>query len=282
MSIVDSARPGVSAGLGPISAYTPNQHDYTADSVYVGDLNGNVWRIDLTSATAAYTALHFATLTNAAGTRLPITTAPYITSVPNTLRRFVLVGTGKLLDTTDITSTTLNAFYVMADGTNAAFYTTSTLPSGYSFPITRSQLNADSNLLTGIGSTPTSTIGYYLDMPAVSNAAWQLNVGVAANYGILGFGANLPNGDVCNPSGTNQTYALDITSGKTVLTDSNGNLVSSISGTGTITDVRFVMNADGTISIITSNDSGQLTSTATKPGNSTTTLQLNWREVPIQ
>jgi type IV pilus assembly protein PilY1 len=80
--------------------------DHIADYLYAGDLQGNVWRIDVTSKTAASwgvskfgngTATPLFVAKNAAGTVQPITTAATIAAVTtgNVNRVMVLFGTGQ-------------------------------------------------------------------------------------------------------------------------------------------------------------------------------------------
>jgi type IV pilus assembly protein PilY1 len=64
--------PNPSSGLAQASAYVQNYTDYTADSVYVGDLNGQLWRFDLTAATGTYPApTQIASLTDGSGNPHP-------------------------------------------------------------------------------------------------------------------------------------------------------------------------------------------------------------------
>ena len=85
--------------------------DFTADYLIAGDLRGNVWRIDVTSATPqdwkqpAHRALLF-TATDGNGTPQPITSRPAVGKHPDGLAGFVVYfGTGKYLERIDNTTT---------------------------------------------------------------------------------------------------------------------------------------------------------------------------------
>ena len=152
------------SGFSPVSAYTPSFADYTTDEVYAGDLLGNVWRFDLRSATAAVPApLLFATLKDASNVGQPITTIPLIEYSTSDSKRYVFVGTGRFLDVADILNSQQQSFYAIRDGSiSQRFETTASatgeaLPLGVSFPITRSMLANNSNLVTGLTSIQIAT-----------------------------------------------------------------------------------------------------------------------------
>ena len=68
--------------------------DDTADSIYVGDLNGQLWRFNLTAASGTYPVpTLLATLADSSGNAQPVTTAPLIEIHPTTRDRYVMVGT---------------------------------------------------------------------------------------------------------------------------------------------------------------------------------------------
>ncbi|MDR3429820.1 PilC/PilY family type IV pilus protein [Silvimonas sp.] len=240
-AVDDNDASAVSDGLTQASAYIKSYSDGTAESVYAGDLNGNLWRFDLTDSTGNYPhPTRIAKLTDASGVAQPITTAPGIAIYPGSYRRYILVGTGKLLAPTDLNSTQKQSFYAIADGKSSAFYTASTLPSGYTFPITRSQLNNNSNVLTGIGSAPTSPLGWYMDLAVTTNSAEQVNVAPVSYYNTVSFAANLPNGDVCTPAGTAKIYDVDIANGTTQYIDSSNNPVAYQPVAGLVVDITVV------------------------------------------
>lgn len=278
--------------MGEQRAFIPDYSDYTADAVYAGDLLGNVWRLDLTAATGTYGApVKIAKLTNAAGDALPITTRPLVETDPSSKKRYVMVGTGRLLADSDINSSSLQSFYAIIDGTASAggFWATPPSTSG-TFPITRSDLNANTTLTSGIGSSPASALGWYFDLSSTTvssggttkSVAERVNVDPDANYGIVAFSANLPNGDACNPSGTGRIFAVRFATGKSVLTTTTGTLIGSVTNsTGTITDL-LIQRVNGRIRLNVGDSSGTANNVPGDMASGLGLTRLNWREVPSQ
>jgi len=65
--------------------------DAKMDFVYGGDLQGNVWRIDMSTSPPAL--MHMATLKDGAGNPQPISVRPVVTNLNN--KRIYYVGTGR-------------------------------------------------------------------------------------------------------------------------------------------------------------------------------------------
>jgi len=271
--------------LGVQSAYVPDYTDQTADAIYAGDLQGNIWRVDVSASdiTKYYSP---ATLFAAFGPTQPITTRPLIEIAKNTNTRYVLVATGRLLGNSDITSSAQQSFYAMIDGSQAfgAFYGGSTpLPSGVSLPLNGSKLNPNNAPLTnGIGSNPTSVMGWYINLPVATSPAiaQRVNVDPTANQGIVAFVANLPNGLVCGGGASNVTYAFDFGSGRSVLTTADGSAAAlSMQGNGLGTEIVILGNS-GNLSVQTGTNQGAVIKAPTALQSPAGVLQLNWRDVP--
>jgi type IV pilus assembly protein PilY1 len=269
--------------LGVASAYVADYTDQTADAIYAGDVQGDVWRVDVTGATIGTpypTAVQFA----AFGATQPITTRPLIEIGKNSTVRYVLIGTGKLLGDSDISTSAQQSFYAMVDGFQAfgAFYGGSTpLPSGVTLPLNRSKLNQNMNPLTnGIGSNPTSVMGWYIDLPVSTNPAiaQRVNVDPFANQGYVAFIGNTPNGSVCNPGGSGAVYTFNFASGQSLLTSSSGTILSaSLIGQGT--DVTILGNG-GILNVYTGDNKGNAFKAPTSITSAAGVVQINWRDVP--
>ncbi len=90
-----------------------------ATTVYAGDLQGNVWRVDIRNANSLdwVTTLLFQA-TDPSGNPQPITTTPAVSLNPDFPRiggTMVYVGTGQLLGTPDLTSTQVQTMYGVYD-----------------------------------------------------------------------------------------------------------------------------------------------------------------------
>ncbi|MFM2056767.1 MAG: hypothetical protein RLY71_1152 [Pseudomonadota bacterium] len=269
--------------LAHLSAYIPDLTDYTASALYAADLQGNVWRVDLSPSSGSYdTPLKIARLTDPSGQPQPVTTPVRVMVEPDSQKRYLLVGTGRLLADSDVASTQVQSFYALTDGTAADFYTSSTLPSGVSFPVTRNDLNANTNLVTGIGSAPARSMGWYFDLGRQSgtNLAERITVTPSVNNGIVGVAVNLPSGDACSVAGQSYVFAVDYASGRSVLTDSNGNAIS-VAGpsAGVVSELAF-KNVGGRIRLIAGRNSGSVDNLPGSFGHDGSLRRLNWREVP--
>lgn len=147
--------------------------DGLIDTVYAGDLEGNLWKFDLIhanpvnwgvalSGTPLFTAEH-------SGVAQPITTPPEVTLHPSG-GMMVVFGTGKYLEGTDNTSTATQTFYGVHD--NGAAVAKSTLTpviigtqtvSGVTFRSTTAGCDADP--LTLLPDCPASSKGWFTNLP---------------------------------------------------------------------------------------------------------------------
>jgi type IV pilus assembly protein PilY1 len=106
--------------------------DGKADVAYAGDLKGNLWKFDLSSATesnwkVSFGGKPFFVAKTAASVPQPITTAPNWISHPKG-GVMIAVGTGRNLTVADQTSTGLDTLYALYD--NSGFVTTTTISAG--------------------------------------------------------------------------------------------------------------------------------------------------------
>jgi type IV pilus assembly protein PilY1 len=241
------------AGLAHVNAFVADARDSLADAAYAGDALGNVWRLDL-SGTGAIPA---PTKIAAFGSNQPITTSPLIEVDKGTLKRYVFVGTGRILADSDVNSTQTQSFYAILDGNQSQPFNASTLPAGGSFPVDRSQMvnNTSTIATTGAIADNSKPMGYFMDLGNESGS--------------------------CNPSGKNKLYAVAYGSGKSAILNSSGTIIDSYSGNGLATNVSFFRKDGNTTSRISiSNDSGSSDSIQVNPSSATGFTPLNWRELP--
>jgi type IV pilus assembly protein PilY1 len=86
------------------------------DYVYAGDLQGNVWKYNLTNLDLAPNgAGGAAQRLFAAGVGQPITTKLAVAREPGSNRIWVFAGTGKLLELADLSTTTVQSMYGLID-----------------------------------------------------------------------------------------------------------------------------------------------------------------------
>ena len=271
------------AGLAHANAYVIDFTDGYADAVYAGDLLGNLWRFDVTGTSGTYPApIVLATLSHPDDGAQPVTSRPMMEVHPRTKQRMVLVGTGRLLADTDIASTQAQTFYAIADGNAVSFNTTTMLPAGVSFPITRNVLVANTDLLTGYTADAAKPMGWFVDLGknAGNNVAWRLVSDPATFFGTVAFAPTLPNGDVCSPSGSSRIYGTDFSTGQSKLTvnDATASYVTGI--VGVVTDLRF-LSVDGKVRLVAGSDRGAVQRVPGNFGSTISLKRLNWRELPL-
>ena len=157
----------------------------------------------------------------------PVTTAPKIEYSAKDLKRYVFVGTGRLLSLEDQGNTQQQTLYAFRDGTKSRAYGSEShetaLPGGVSFPITRAKMAAVTNLLAGATADSATPMGWYYDLtgrfasvgkPAVTE---RIVLNLQANDGVVTWGGSILNDDPCNASGTTRLYSAYYGSGQSVL-----------------------------------------------------------------
>ncbi len=305
------------AGLAHANAFVVDSSDGTVDAIYAGDLLGNLWRLDVTG-TGSYSAtgklVQLASLTDASGNPQPVTSRPSVAVHPGTKKRFVMVGTGRLLDTSDIASTQVQSYYAIADGYNANFNATPIPPSTTpAYPIARSQLVDNADPLVGTTFNPATQVGWREDLgvdtgtpavpavpasgsipgtpavPAVpgTGLAYRVTSDSSTFAGSVAFTAVVPTGSVCTPSGNSRVYGRDYSSAATILRagssgsgSTSATPVAYVPISGTVTDLRF-LSVRGKAVLLSGTDTGALTPINIAPLDSLLLRRLNWRELQI-
>jgi type IV pilus assembly protein PilY1 len=213
---------------------------------YSGDLNGNVWRFDLSSANVSdWKAELIATLTDGS-TRQPITTGVRIeVDQTNNVDRYLFIGTGKLLGPNDIADTSVtNSLYVIRDGTRTA---AGPAPAS---PYSRTDLNqvlpncigtAASTCLIG---TPTGR-GWYQD---ASDRSQKISSDVFADVQTVVYSFSRPQtSDPCLGAVASTLYARDFTTGNSVLQDQNGTLQAGIDVGEGVAGIQLIQSQSGDV-----------------------------------
>jgi len=204
---------------------TPTLIDTNADGIkdyaYAGDLQGNMWKFDLSAASSsgwgvANGGSPLFVAQNATGTRQPITIQPAVakeTSIPGSW--WVLFGTGRYLSGDDLGATSMQqvqSFYGLWDNGTAinarsrlaaqSITGTSTL-NGYNV-----RLSTDNALNLG-----PSQRGWYMDLPGsgerVVTPAITVFDNVDASHNRVIFVTNMPSSDPCTGGGTSWLMELD-------------------------------------------------------------------------
>jgi type IV pilus assembly protein PilY1 len=228
-------------GLAHLDAFVTDSRDYTATEIYAGDLEGNVWRFDI-SVTTPYskTGIKFAQLTDGAGNKQPMTTYPLPYADPATGRRFVAIGTGKLLSVADLADRSQQTFYNLRDG--SVFE-----PSSTGLPLTRSVLSAVARTDNAV-DLPDTIKGWYTDLVSTSTIGERITKEAVAIFGVVTATSIQPSNDVCSRGGTGTFYARDVTSANDVIPGA-ATFIGGAPGEPPIVGVRAVKGDDGKVTI---------------------------------
>ena len=289
--------PTAQAGLAHVQAFILDLTDGVADSIYAGDLLGNLWRLNVSATSGGYPApVKLAVLTGSAGTAMPVTSRPLVVVQPGSNRRYVTVGTGRLLDSSDVTSSQAQRFFAIIDGKNSKFSVdgtisgdTSTLPAGWTFPHTISRLKEQTDITNKITLDFTTQIGWFVDLGRTGTAGpgWRVISDPASFYGKVAFAAISPSStDACNPSGGSRVYSLDLGDGSSALTSSKGYYDGAA---GVVVDLSFYSVRDGEtgrtdprLIVGTNSTTGKnLDVPGMNPFPSVGQQRVNWREIPV-
>lgn len=204
---------GPSNGLSAVIGFDANR-DGTVDYIYAGDLQGNLWKFDLSSETpddwdvAKYNGQKVPLF--AAGSSQPITGRPMVGYNPADGSRWVFFGTGRYLTASDISDTSTQSWYgIIDDGQNA---------------VTRSQLKERKIVARGTDPKTGDPVrafelatsddmndkkGWYVDLDAgermISSQVLRGSVLIASSI--------IPSDDPCTPGGSGYVNAIDAFTG---------------------------------------------------------------------
>lgn len=232
---------GKGTAQDPTSAGRPNglatpalvdlNGDKIVDYVYAGDLFGNLWKFDVTSASETswnipYSGAPLFIAKDGSGKNQPITSRPEIGRGPGGKGMIVLFGTGKFLEPTDkvLANLSTQTFYGLID-TNTA--TSTAIPGRTS--LTAQQITYEATVTSGGKTTPVRATtqnavtnrGWYLDLisaapgvppPAGFKGEMQVSDSILRNGKVI-FSTIIPSTDPCAFGGTSWLMALDALSG---------------------------------------------------------------------
>jgi type IV pilus assembly protein PilY1 len=219
-----------SNGLSSVIAVNSSgQLTQNSNLVYAGDLQGNLWRVNISSSNPSlWTVSVMFQARDAGGHTQPISTSPAASlnpRYPAVLGTMVFFVTGELLGTPDLATTQVQTIYGIFDpatGYSSPLQRTSaaleaeTLSYGYS--------NSNAFVLSGTALTIPAQEGWYLDLnlPACSTCtpAQLAHTGErgVTDPRIEGGGALVlttyqPNSNVCTVGGYSYLYVLDYAGG---------------------------------------------------------------------
>jgi type IV pilus assembly protein PilY1 len=227
----------------PIAVNSGGQVAGGANLVYAGDLQGNMWRIDISNSNPALWSVSVLFQANdglSPAHRQPITTKPVATlnpSFPQVLGTMVLFGTGQFLGVPDISNENVQSIYGIYDP-----------PAGYTTPPTRTDLIGQTLGTATLGSLQVRTVsGAAVSIP--TNKGWfmDLNLPTCSNPPC---GERVINDPRLETGGelVLTTYApVPPATGSCTTGGSSALMVLNFATGGTFTTPQFDLNGDGFI-----------------------------------
>ncbi|MFN0314500.1 MAG: pilus assembly protein [Burkholderiales bacterium] len=205
------------SGLAKITGWANNpMTDNTSLRAYGGDLNGDLWRFDLTTNTAH----KLASLKNAGGGAQPITARPQLGDISGL--PVVLIGTGKLLGATDLADVSKQSFYAIKDPLDGTYYPNPRLSGLFVEQFATDTTDgggAAVRTITNNAVNLATQAGWFIDLPSTGERA---NTDPTLFLGTIVFSTNTPDSSACSPDGYSWLYFLDFLTGSYVNTSSGG------------------------------------------------------------
>lgn len=191
--------------------------DKVIDTVYAGDLQGNLWKFDLSSATSASwnVANAGAPLFQARNTLAqvqPITAPPVVGGNPLS-GAMVYVGTGRYVGATDILDATEQSFYGIWDNGSAITTTDRSELQAQSIVAKTTEFNVEVRETTSTTVTYPTSRGWYLDFNHPSLSGERVVSTALLKHGRVIFLTLIPSTEACVPGGESWLMELEALTG---------------------------------------------------------------------
>lgn len=217
--------------------------DKKVDVIYAGDLNGNMWKFDVSSATpASWAVANSGSPLFFTSSGQPITSAPQVSSHPNG-GRMVLFGTGKFIETADASGpfTTQSLYGVWDNGAAVSF------ASLVQQTITSTVTGAGTDYRTVSSNavdyvSPGTAKGWRISLTASTGETTPFNTHVQS--GLALFSTMIPSSNPCAFGGEGWLMALDPLTGQAAPSGS-----FDANGDGEITATESVTSGGSTVSV---------------------------------
>ena len=207
----------VANGLSSVAVVNSyGQVSAAANVAYAGDLQGNVWRVDITDPNPAnWIVSVMFQATDPSGAPQPITTAPAVTlnpKFPNLLGTMVYVGTGQLLGIPDLSTTQIQTMYAIYDAPTGA-----TPPIGFAGVPNRTNLQPQALANESVNGVSVRTVpapsavplpptagaerGWYVDLSLSPGERIIADPEIESGGGVV-FTTYQPNASTCSGGGS--------------------------------------------------------------------------------
>jgi type IV pilus assembly protein PilY1 len=276
--------PDGQAGLAHVAGYTQDFRNQLIDQIYGGDLYGNLWRFDVSNSDdSKWTVGLFATLTDSGGNPQPVTTPPQIeVDLANGIDRWVFIGTGRLLDDSDLTDATIanqeQTFYAIRDGTTT---TPNPLANLHRSDLVSLQDPTKADPILGLKSKPVH--GWFDDLAA----GQRIITPVQAALSVVAYAGTSPQDNPCLTGEPATLYVREFSLGESLLSDAGGNPVEGIGEVqGAVgLDIAIFADASGPNSAsgvdirvaVTAGTTGDVVFQHIKPPSFLSAHRMSWR-----
>ena len=214
---------------------TTGQSTGFANMVYAGDLQGNLWRIDISNPVpTSWVVSVILQARDSLGNPQPITAPPVATlnpKYPQLAGTMVFIGTGQMLGVPDLSNLNTQSIYGVYDP-----------PAGYATPLTRADLVQQTLTAGLIGTTVVSTVsnnavsipttkGWYIDLTL--NPGERVVNAPVLKSGTLIVTSTQPSSSTCVSGGVSTAYFINFATGSSFTTpqfDANGDGVVTVAG----------------------------------------------------
>jgi type IV pilus assembly protein PilY1 len=215
-AVPTACNPAVANGLSSVAVVNSyGQVSAAANVAYAGDLQGNVWRVDITDPNPAnWIVSVMFQATDPSGAPQPITTAPAVTlnpKFPNLLGTMVYVGTGQLLGIPDLSTTQIQTMYGIYDAPTGA-----TPPIGFAGIPNRTNLQPQALATESVNGVSVRTVpapsavplpptagavrGWYVDLSLSPGERIVADPEIESGGGVV-FTTYQPNASTCSGGG---------------------------------------------------------------------------------
>jgi len=214
------------------------------------------------------------TLVDPGGTAQPITTKPELGEVNNF--RVVFVGTGKLLGSSDLTTTQQQTIYAIRDDLTSNAIN---LRGGDLVQQTLSALSSSTRTATANPVDFTSKKGWFVDL---LDTGERVNVDPVLQLGTLVIPSNVPSSDACVAGGFGWINFLDFRTGSFV-PGASLNTASNKIAASLVVGINVVQLPGGAVkTIVTTADNQQITQETPVSPPAIEGKRVSWRELVVQ
>jgi type IV pilus assembly protein PilY1 len=235
---------------------TPTPYDFDNDGlvdyIYAGDLQGNVWKFNVTSATPASWSVAFSGVPlyvakDASANRQPITTAVMVT--PQTKAgtvggAMVVFGTGKYLENSDTTSPySVQSLYGVWDKTATSTIADRSSLVAQTVTGTVSVLNTTTNVTNNYRATSANTVdwtakrGWYMDFPSSATTGERIAFNPLLRNDRIVASTLIPSATPCLSGGSSWLMELDAITGARL-----GETPFDANGDGTFNSLDYIID----------------------------------------